>query len=185
LVNQFSASASEIVSACLQDHDRAVVVGQRSYGKGSVQNIIQLEGGRSALKLTTAGYLRPSGKNIDRPHAQNDDDWGVKPNENLAVEFTVEQNRLLRLWRRDLNIVRNGATHDPFVDKEYIGFHDAQLHIAKNYLYEALSLPHAAAPESPATDMPKENDNPERGSKRSNRRGPVRNRDSSTEGVSK
>ena len=186
LINQFSASASEIVSACLQDHDRAVVVGQRSYGKGSVQNIIQLEGGRSALKLTTAGYLRPSGKNIDRPHAQNDADWGVKPNDNLAAEFTVEQNRLLRLWRRDLNIVLNGATHDPFVDKEYIGFHDAQLHIAKNYLYGALDLPLVEAPpESPSAGTLKEADNTERGTKRGNRRGPVRNRELSNEGAAK
>jgi carboxyl-terminal processing protease len=186
LINQFSASASEIVSACLQDHDRAVVVGQRSYGKGSVQNIIQLEGGRSALKLTTAGYLRPSGKNIDRPHAQNDADWGVKPNDNLTAEFTVEQNRLLRLWRRDLNIVRNGATHDPFVDKEYRGFHDAQLHIAKNYLYEALDLPPTEAPpQPPLAGTLKEEDNPERGTKRGNRRGPMRNRELSNEGAAK
>src|SRR5581483_9380502 len=51
LVNQNSASAAEIVSACLQDHKRAKVVGQRTYGKGSVQNIIELEDGNSVLKL--------------------------------------------------------------------------------------------------------------------------------------
>ena len=56
LVNQNSASAAEIVSACLQDHKRAKVVGQRSYGKGSVQNIIDLEDGNSVLKLTVATY---------------------------------------------------------------------------------------------------------------------------------
>ncbi len=54
LVNRYSASASEIVSACLQDHQRAVIMGERSWGKGSVQNIIELEHGKSALKLTTA-----------------------------------------------------------------------------------------------------------------------------------
>ena len=135
--------------------------------------------------MTTAGYLRPSGKNIDRPNAQNDDDWGVKPNDNLAAEFTVEQNRL-RLWRRDLNIVLNGATHDPFVDKEYIGFHDAQLHIAKNYLYEALDLPLAEAPtESPTEVTLQDDDTAERGTKRGNRRGPMRNRESSNEDASK
>ena len=149
-------------------------------------NIIQLEQGRSALKLTTAGYLRPSGKNIDRLNAQNDDDWGVKPNDNLVAEFTVEQNRLLRLWRRDLNIVLNGATHDPFVDKEYIGFHDAQLHVAKNHLYEALDLPLVEAPvESPSAGTLKEDNNTERGNKRGNRRGPMRNRDPATEDTSK
>ena len=70
LVNRYSASASEIVSACLQDHKRAAIVGERTWGKGSVQNVIPLDEGapgaetagpgdrgpRSALKLTTAGY---------------------------------------------------------------------------------------------------------------------------------
>src|SRR5262249_17596630 len=61
LIDRFSASASEIVAAALQDHGRAVVVGERSYGKGSVQNIIEMEGHTTALKLTTASYWRPSG----------------------------------------------------------------------------------------------------------------------------
>ena len=177
LINQFSASASEIVSACLQDHQRAAIVGQRSYGKGSVQNIIQLEEGRSALKLTTAGYLRPSGKNIDKPHAQNDDDWGVTPDQNLTSEFTAEQNRLLRLWRNDLGIVLNGATHDPRENKEYLGFHDAQLHLAKNYLYGMLDLPLVVSPPAPmqAGDSEEESKGPKKG----NRRMPPRRRNQS------
>ena len=80
LVNRYSASASEIVSACLQDHQRAVIIGERTWGKGSVQNIIELEDGSSALKLTTASYRRPSGKNIHRfPDAKDTDEWGVMP----------------------------------------------------------------------------------------------------------
>src|SRR5581483_5906566 len=75
LVNRFSASSSEIVAACLQDHKRAIVVGERTWGKGSVQNVVELEGGRSALKLTTASYKRPSGKNIHRfPNAKESDE---------------------------------------------------------------------------------------------------------------
>jgi carboxyl-terminal processing protease len=82
LVNKYSASASEILSAALQDHKRAVVIGERTYGKGSVQNIIEMhEGGdRGALKLTTASYWRPSGQNIHRfPDSKDTDDWGVRP----------------------------------------------------------------------------------------------------------
>src|SRR5262249_48342879 len=79
LINKYSASASEIVAAALQDHHRAVVIGERSYGKGSVQNIIPMESQTSALKLTTASYWRPSGKNIHRfPDSKETDEWGGK-----------------------------------------------------------------------------------------------------------
>jgi carboxyl-terminal processing protease len=92
LINRYSASASEIVSAALQDHNRAVVIGERSWGKGSVQNVIELESGDSALKLTTASYHRPSGKNIHRfPDAKEDDEWGVLPNDGFEVEMSAEQ----------------------------------------------------------------------------------------------
>ena len=62
LVNRYSASASEIVSACLQDHQRAVLMGERTWGKGSVQNVIDMEDGRSALKLTTAPIAAPAAR---------------------------------------------------------------------------------------------------------------------------
>src|SRR4029453_7487064 len=91
-VNQNSASAAEILSACLQDHDRAVVVGQRSFGKGSVQNILDLEDGNSVLKLTVATYRRPSGKNIHRfKNAKKTDEWGVSPDKGLEVKMSTDQ----------------------------------------------------------------------------------------------
>ena len=94
LVNHYSASASEIVSACLQDHKRAVVIGERTWGKGSVQNVIELEGGKSALKLTTASYQRPSGKNIHRfPDAKETDEWGVMPDDGLRGEAQRRPDR--------------------------------------------------------------------------------------------
>lgn len=101
LINRDSASASEIVAACLQDHDRAILIGENSWGKGTVQHVIPIEQGKSALKLTTASYWRPSGANIDRfeENAKKTGDWGVKPNEGRAVKQTPEQvfqNRRLR-----------------------------------------------------------------------------------------
>jgi carboxyl-terminal processing protease len=94
LINRYSASASEIVAAALQDHGRAVIVGERSFGKGSVQNVIKMEGDSSALKLTTASYWRPSGKNIHRfPDSKDTDEWGVKPDPGFEVTLKPAERR--------------------------------------------------------------------------------------------
>jgi len=115
LVDKFSASASEIVAACLQDHHRAVVVGQRSWGKGTVQNIIRLEGGKSALRLTVAKYSRPSGKNIHKSaNAKETDDWGVSPNPGLEVNLTNEEFETWVKARRARDLMtRRGEAKEP------------------------------------------------------------------------
>jgi carboxyl-terminal processing protease len=106
LINKFSASASEIVAAALQDHGRAVIIGERSYGKGSVQNVIKLEDGKSALKLTTASYWRPSGKNIHRFFdSKETDDWGVKPNPGFEVLMKPEERLAYLQYRRNRDVV--------------------------------------------------------------------------------
>lgn len=102
LTNRYSASASEILAAALQDHGRATVVGERSWGKGTVQNVIQMEGGRSVMKLTTASYWRPNEKNIHRHrNMKEEDDWGVRPNPGMLIELSLEEFQDLAIWRRN------------------------------------------------------------------------------------
>jgi carboxyl-terminal processing protease len=86
LVNLGSASASEIVSGCMQDLHRAIILGEKTFGKGSVQSIIPLDDG-SALRLTTAKYYTPSHKVIH--------EVGITPN--IIVPTTDEEDRDIRL----------------------------------------------------------------------------------------
>jgi len=90
LINEYSASASEIFSACLQDHQRATIVGQRSFGKGTVQSVLPLDNGRSALKLTTGTYWRPNNLNIHRREGDGEEKtWGVTPDVEVKVAEEV------------------------------------------------------------------------------------------------
>ena len=110
LVNDGSASASEIVSAALQDHKRAVVIGERTYGKGSVQKLLRLAGEPpSAVKLTTETYWRPSGANIDRIRAPKDapDQWGVRPD--IEVPTTKEDKLRAQVERMKVEWVAGKA----------------------------------------------------------------------------
>ena len=103
MVNQFSASASEIVSGALRDLKRATIVGERSFGKGSVQMLFPLEKQRAFLKLTTSHYYLPNGKCIHRE--ENSTEWGVDPD--LKIELTPEQTRRLMDARTDLDVLRD------------------------------------------------------------------------------
>ena len=92
LVDGGSASAAEIVAGALQDHSRAVVVGQRTFGKGSVQSVLPLRNG-SAMKLTTSRYFTPSGRSIQA--------HGIDPDV-FVDQVEVVENKRLRLREEDL-----------------------------------------------------------------------------------
>jgi len=113
LIDRYSASASEILAACLQDHGRAVMIGEQTYGKGTVQDIILIERGRSILKLTTASYWRPSGKNIDRNDKISKEKkiWGVQPDPGFEIEMTLEDilRNLKSRSARDIEGLAEGA----------------------------------------------------------------------------
>jgi carboxyl-terminal processing protease len=138
LVNRVSASGSEIVAACLQDHERAVVVGERTWGKASVQNIVELEEGRSALKLTTAGYQRPQGQNIHRfPDADESDDWGVIPDEPYQLRLNPREFERLARARRQRDILRSGDEEEKEALEEN-EVEDRQRQLAVDYLLNQL-----------------------------------------------
>ena len=97
LINEGSASASEIVAGALQDHKRAVIMGSTSFGKGSVQTIVELDGGYG-LKVTTARYYTPSGRSIQAK--------GIEPDitlKNISLENEKEDSVLGDTKESDLN----------------------------------------------------------------------------------
>ena len=108
LINGNSASASEIVAGAMLDNDRALLVGSRTFGKGSVQQLLPLSGGTSAIKLTTAYWYMPSGKMIHRkPGAER---WGVDPSPGSVVPVDDEQLRAMLIKRRESEV------EDPYAE---------------------------------------------------------------------
>jgi len=101
LINQGSASASEIVSGALQDYHRATIIGVNSYGKGSVQDIYPIGTGDALFKCTTQHYALPSGRIIHRTDEATV--WGIQPD--LEVEMTNSEVADWLEARRDADII--------------------------------------------------------------------------------
>lgn len=107
LVNENTASAAEIVTACLQDHHRATIIGGQTFGRGTVQSLFPLNDG-GALKLTTAAWLRPNGKTLLRREGRND--WGVLPDAGFAVKVSddeqvkIDESRTERLNGENVDV---------------------------------------------------------------------------------
>lgn len=110
LINEGTASASEIVSGALQDHKKAIILGARSYGKGSVQNVYDVGRGMAALKLTTQYYSLPDGRLIHRRDGARV--WGIEPDVHVEMLPSQIGDALMIRQEADLFLL-NGSDKDP------------------------------------------------------------------------
>lgn len=132
LVNSGSASASEIVAGALRDTGRAVLIGEKTFGKGSVQTIFSIRSGGPAVRLTTALYYTPSGDVI---HGK-----GIEPH--VPVTLSVEEDRKLAVQRNRLSLMSVPEFREQF---EFEPIEDRQLTTALDALRGVLALNHRRA----------------------------------------
>ncbi len=115
LVNQGSASASEIVAGALQDYGRAVIMGSKTFGKGSVQTIIPLDDG-SGIRLTTARYYTPKGRTIHEKGIQPD--IPLPTTEKMPPTIAEEQSGADPNLDRALEQLKGMTIYKHYLDKE-------------------------------------------------------------------
>jgi carboxyl-terminal processing protease len=139
LVNGDTSGGGELIAAALKDHGRAVIVGQRTRGKASVQTPIHLGLEGVGMKLTSGTFLRPSGKNLHRfPESKPSDDWGVLPEPAYTLRLSPELTQALREWWQ-LQTLRPGDSREPLPLDDPAN--DPLRTLAVRALLEQMSLP--------------------------------------------
>lgn len=138
LINGDSTGGAELIAAALQDHHRAVLIGQRTHGKGNVQKLRGL--GTIGLKVTSGTIVRPGGQPLHRfPDSKPDDPWGVRPDPDHEFRLSAEAGRALRKWWEEQTMRPGSSTQrlpmdDPLADPQ------------RNAALEALTNPQRLQP---------------------------------------
>jgi carboxyl-terminal processing protease len=153
LVNGDTSGGAELIAAALQDHKRAVIVGQRTLGKASIQTMVPLGVPNAGLKLTSGVFVRPSGKNLHRgPDSTPGDDWGVRPDPKMDVRVSPELGRRLRDWWTEQTLRPGTSTEalpldDPTADPQRL----AALRVLRGMLTERAAgvTPAGTSPAAP------------------------------------
>ena len=126
MINKGSASASEILSGALKDHHLAYLVGEKTYGKGSVQQVVPLNLNNDGLKLTTARYYTPSDSNIDKV--------GIPPDKEVLFPAMSEEEEKAYQNLVESSVVENYVAEHPGMTKQQIA--DYAKELQKTYALE-------------------------------------------------
>ncbi|MFC1613853.1 S41 family peptidase [Gemmatimonadota bacterium] len=152
LINEFTASSSEIVAGAFQDHDRAVIVGVNSFGKGLVQTTFPLSSG-DVLKITTARYYTPSGRNIQREiyrrkRLSSEDEDEEEKEKEKEEKYVTDMGREVKGGggiTPDLVVKADSAVADPLIAE--IFSHTFDFAVAYKSMHPDLQKPFVAGPE--------------------------------------
>jgi carboxyl-terminal processing protease len=138
LINGNSASASEILSGALSDHGRSIIIGARSFGKGSVQTVRPLESGAGTLKMTEQYYYLPSGRLLHR--RDDSTTWGVDPSPGYYLSMTNEERANMLTARRENEIIhKTDAPELSGIEDILEALDDVQLNAAVRVLNHRLA----------------------------------------------
>lgn len=134
LVNGDTSGGGELIACALQDNERAMVAGQRTLGKGSVQTPVYLPGITEwSFRLTAGTFNRPSGKNLQRfPDSKKEDPWGVQPDKGFEINVSPAMAQRLKVWHEEFAL-RPGKSREalPLDDPEADSQREAALRLIR------------------------------------------------------
>ena len=135
IIDEGSASASEIVAGAIQDNDRGIIIGRRSFGKGLVQEQIPMEDG-SLLRLTTQRYFTPSGRCIQKDYGTNKKEYFLEKYQ--REEDFIDSNKLIYTTKKGRKVFEGGGIYPDIIVKRdtSLNYYQINYMISKGWLNE-------------------------------------------------